>query len=369
MSQGAAIGIHEVTKRFGGVTAVAACSLEIPAGAFLTILGPSGSGKTTLLNLIAGFLTPDHGEITFAGRAVTGVPTHKRGIGMVFQNFALFPHMSVYDNVAFPLRMRARAVDERGRVQAALEAVRLGSFADRRPHQLSGGQKQRVAMARAIVSQPGLLLLDEPLSALDKNLREELQVEIKSLHRKLGSTFVCVTHDQQEALAMSDLVVVMRDGRIEQVAAPDVLYQRPRTPFVARFLGGANILPGIGRSDGHAWSVDMGSGERVFATGADVTSGALQVMFRPEVVSIERLNGHLGSSGGTNRLRARITETVFLGDAVRAVAERDGRSVAVKMPVAAAHDLRPGDEILLAWPADATLLMPSDGDEAVGSMP
>ena len=229
MASGAQLRLRQLTKAFGAAKAVDRVSLDVPAGAFVSLLGPSGSGKTTTLNLIAGFLAPDEGEILLDERSIADVPPHKRDIGMVFQSYALFPHMTVADNVDFPLRMRTRPTrdDARRRIDEMLALVQLGDLGGRYPRQLSGGQQQRVAMARALVSHPRLLLMDEPLGALDKKLREELQVEIKRIHRSVGTTVIYVTHDQHEALTMSDLVVVMHRGRIEQIGAPRELYDRP----------------------------------------------------------------------------------------------------------------------------------------------
>lgn len=365
-SRGVAVRLSGVSKRFGQVVAVDDCSINVPPGSFLTLLGPSGSGKTTLLNLVAGFLRPDVGEVHFDEEPVTALPPHKRRIGMVFQSFALFPHMSVFDNVAFPLRMRTREGSGgiAAKVRAALDMVRLTGLADRRPHALSGGQRQRVAMARALVSRPPLLLLDEPLSALDKSLREELQVEIKALHRQVGSTFICVTHDQGEALAMSDLVVVMRDGRIEQMAPPQRLYREPRTAFVAQFLGGANLLYGVALpGSSERPSIDVGSGETLTAHNGDRRAGqSVQVLFRPETVSVVRTNGAVLPDPAMNLLRARIVETVFLGESVKIVTERKGQPIIARLAVSAAENLAPGDEVVLRWPvADTTLLEGTGG--------
>ena len=364
---GVAVRLERVSKHFERITAVDRCSLDIDAGSFVTILGPSGSGKTTLLNLIAGFLAPDEGEIFFGGAPISGLPPHKRGIGMVFQSYALFPHMSVSDNVEFPLRMRSEtdAATRAQRVRSVLELARLSEVAMRRPTELSGGQKQRVAMARALVSRPPLLLLDEPLSALDKNLREELQVEIKSLHRQAGSTFICVTHDQQEALAMSDLVVVMRAGRIEQIAAPQTLYDRPRTPFVARFLGGANILSGrtVERvSAGGTASVELGEGERIVAASETAlgTGDAVEVVFRPEFCTLEREMQTVSGAGIANRVRVRVIESAFLGESVKVMVEHRAQTLLVKLPAAAAGALRPGETLNLCWPVAQTLLLASE---------
>ena len=255
-ASGARLELRDLTKAFGGTVAVDRVSLDVPAGAFVSLLGPSGSGKTTTLNLIAGFLMADAGDILFDGGSVAGVSPHRRNIGMVFQSYSLFPHMTVADNVAFPLRMRTTLTREaaRERVAEMLALVQLSHLAARYPRQLSGGQQQRVAMARALVSYPRLLLMDEPLGALDKKLREQMQIEIKQIHRSVGTTMVYVTHDQSEAMTMSDLVVVMHHSRIAQVGTPRALYEEPASLFVADFLGDSNLLPGriVALADGHA---------------------------------------------------------------------------------------------------------------------
>jgi len=235
--------LDNIVKRFGSFTAVHSTSLEIPEGTFLTLLGPSGCGKTTNLRMIAGLLDPTEGEILIGGRRVNDVPIHKRNLGIVFQNYALFPHKSVADNVAFGLKYRDVPKSEiAGRVQAALDLVQLPDVGGRYPRELSGGQQQRIALARAIVIEPDVLLLDEPLSALDANLREDMRVELKRIQDKIGVTTVFVTHDQSEALAMSDRIVVMSAGRVEQVGTPEEVYNRPASEFVANFLGASNIL-------------------------------------------------------------------------------------------------------------------------------
>jgi putative spermidine/putrescine transport system ATP-binding protein len=239
------LDVRRLSKHYGPTRAVDDVSLTIERGKFVTLLGPSGSGKTTILMAIAGFVAPTAGDILVDGAPITQLPPEKRNFGMVFQGYALFPHMTVAENVAFPLRVRkvGRAEIET-RVKDALDMVQLGHLADRRPTQLSGGQQQRVALARALVFQPVLLLLDEPLSALDKKLRAELQVELKDLHRRVGLTFIYVTHDQEEALSMSDGIAILRDGRLVQQGSPEELYERPATKFVADFLGKSNFLPG-----------------------------------------------------------------------------------------------------------------------------
>jgi putative spermidine/putrescine transport system ATP-binding protein/spermidine/putrescine transport system ATP-binding protein len=238
-----AVDLTDIVKRFGDFTAVHRMSLGIPEAAFVTLLGPSGCGKTTTLRMIAGLLDPTEGEIAIRGRRVNETPIHKRNLGLVFQNYALFPHRTVFENVAFGLKYRNVAkADIAKRVQGALELVQLPHLADRYPKQLSGGQQQRIALARAVVIEPDVLLLDEPLSALDANLREDMRVELKNIQHRIGVTTVFVTHDQSEALAMSDLIVVMSEGRVEQVGAPEAVYNAPATEFVARFLGAANIV-------------------------------------------------------------------------------------------------------------------------------
>ncbi|WP_167648868.1 ABC transporter ATP-binding protein [Mameliella alba] len=239
------VTLDNIVKRFGTFTAVHPTNLEIPEGTFLTLLGPSGCGKTTNLRMIAGLLDPTEGEIRIGGKSVNNVPIHKRNLGIVFQNYALFPHKSVADNVAFGLKYRNVPSSEiPGRVQKALDLVQLPDVGDRYPKALSGGQQQRIALARAIVIEPDVLLLDEPLSALDANLREDMRVELKRIQDQIGVTTVFVTHDQSEALAMSDQIVVMSAGRVEQVGTPEEVYNRPASEFVANFLGASNIIEG-----------------------------------------------------------------------------------------------------------------------------
>ena len=240
------VAFEKVQKSYDGETLVVKdLNLSIGQGEFLTMLGPSGSGKTTCLMMLAGFETATHGEILLGGKPINNIPPHKRGIGMVFQNYALFPHMTVGENLAFPLEVRRKGKDEvRKKVERALDMVQMGEFAGRRPAQLSGGQQQRIALARALVFEPELVLMDEPLGALDKQLREHMQFEIKHLHERLGVTVVYVTHDQSEALTMSDRIAVFNDGRIQQLASPAALYEEPENSFVAQFIGENNRLRG-----------------------------------------------------------------------------------------------------------------------------
>lgn len=241
---GAPISFSGITKRYGPVEALREFSLDIAGGEFVTFLGPSGSGKTTALNILAGFIEPSAGDVLIDGVSITRLPTEKRNVGMVFQSYSLFPHMDVRDNVAFPLRMRGVPKAERhARAEQALAMVRLAGFGGRKPHELSGGQRQRVACARAIVFEPRVLLMDEPLGALDLKLREAMQDEIKEVQRRIGCTVIYVTHDQGEALAMSDRIVVMSEGRIEQIGAPAAVYDSPSNAFVAQFVGETNFLP------------------------------------------------------------------------------------------------------------------------------
>ena len=244
----ALLSARGLTKSYGRAVAVAGVDLDIEERVFTTLLGPSGCGKTTILRMIAGFEKPSSGSLSLDGRPLDGVPPERRPVNTVFQSYALFPHLSVAENVAFSLRLRSGALDVEGKVQRALDAVHMGAFADRFPHELSGGQQQRVAVARAIIAEPQILLLDEPLSALDRKMRAHLQIELKDLQRRLGIAFVYVTHDQEEAFALSDRVVVMKDGRIVQSGAPAEIYDRPADAFVADFIGEAALVPGTIRA-------------------------------------------------------------------------------------------------------------------------
>src|ERR1700716_2128959 len=286
-ASGAQLQLRQLTKTFGAAKAVDQISLDVPAGAFVSLLGPSGSGKTTTLNLIAGFLTPDAGDILLDERSIADVPPHKRNIGMVFQSYSLFPHMTVADNVGFPLRMRTQLSrqDARRRIGERLALGQLGHLATRYPRQLSGGQQQRVAMARPLVSHPRLLLMDEPLGALDKKLREQMQVEIRRIHRSVGTTVLYVTHDQAEALSMSDVVAVMHQGRIAQIGPPRLLYEAPADVCVADFLGDSNLLAGrCLPTAGDEATVELPGGEVVHAVQGTVAAkpgDAVVVLIRP----------------------------------------------------------------------------------------
>ena len=343
----------DIDKTFDGETlVVAGLNLEVRHGEFLTLLGPSGSGKTTCLMMLAGFEDPTAGEIRLCRQPLTKVPPHRRNIGLVFQNYALFPHMTVRQNLAFPLEVRGVPRAERQRrIARILEMVQLGAFADRRPAELSGGQQQRVAVARALVFDPQLVLMDEPLGALDKQLRERMQLEIKHIHDTVGLTFVYVTHDQTEALTMSDRIAVFDDGRIQQVDRPDVLYDRPATSFVANFIGENNRLEArITGGDAVVCAAELADGRSVLATPvcADPASGKATLSIRPERVSLAPLAGE-----AINRVPARVLERLYFGDHERLRLALGGTTdFVVKVPFGVhAQELGADQEIDVYWRA------------------
>jgi putative spermidine/putrescine transport system ATP-binding protein len=337
-----------VEKSYDGHTlAVRNLTLDVGQGEFLTLLGPSGSGKTTTLNMLAGFERPTAGEILLAGRPVDRLPPYERNIGMVFQNYALFPHMTVGENVAFPLSVRRMPRAEiANRVKRALAMVRLEAFADRRPAQLSGGQQQRIALARALVFEPSLVLMDEPLGALDKKLREQMQIEIKLLHERLGLTVVYVTHDQSEALTMSDRIAVFHDGQVVQQGLPDELYTRPRDAFVAGFIGENNMLPGTVKSFANgSVHIALDGGPEVTATAiGELNQGAhVVVAVRPEVVRVAA-----NPDAAENACRATVTSRIYFGDHQRLLTEiGNGHTMTVKVPIGV--DAFAGESIFLCW--------------------
>ena len=332
------VRFRNVQKSYDGETLVVKnLNLDIEAGEFVTMLGPSGSGKTTCLMMLAGFETATHGEIELGGRPINNIPPHKRGIGMVFQNYALFPHMTVAENLTFPLKVRKMSqgeVDEK--VRRALDMVQMSAFADRKPAQLSGGQQQRIALARALVFEPELVLMDEPLGALDKQLREHMQYEIKHIHENLGVTVVYVTHDQSEALTMSNRIAVFDDGVIQQLDDPVTLYEKPENSFVAQFIGENNTLAGSVESlSKDVASVTLDSGDKVKALAVNVNgkSSRTSLSIRPErcVVSPKKV-------AGLSMLKGRIQELIYLGDHIRCrmtVAGND--DFIVKVPNTADH--------------------------------
>ncbi len=351
-----------VQKSYDGETLVVKdLNLAISKGEFLTMLGPSGSGKTTCLMMLAGFETATNGEIKLEGRNINQVPPHKRGIGMVFQNYALFPHMTVGENLAFPLEVRGmRKAEREAKVKHALDMVQMHGFITRRPAQLSGGQQQRIALARALVFDPALVLMDEPLGALDKQLREHMQFEIKHLHERLGITVVYVTHDQGEALTMSDRVAVFNDGKIQQLASPSDLYERPENRFVAGFIGENNKLHGVVETmSGGRCTVRLGTGEVIDATPVNVTAAGQRtlVSIRPERVEYKPE----AMAAGAHTIDAEVLEFIYMGDLFR-----------TRLRVAGAEDfviksrntfgqrmLAPGEMIKIGWaPADARALDP-----------
>jgi putative spermidine/putrescine transport system ATP-binding protein len=313
---GAPISFRAVAKQYGPVTALEDFSLEVSAGEFLTFLGPSGSGKTTALNILAGFIEPSGGDVEIDGVSITRLPTEKRNVGMVFQSYSLFPHMDVRDNVAFPLRMRGVPTKERReRADAALAMVRLAGYGDRKPHELSGGQRQRVAFARAVVFEPKVLLMDEPLGALDLKLREAMQDEIKLVQRRIGCTVIYVTHDQGEALAMSDRIVVMSNGRIEQIGTPAEIYDRPRNAFVAQFVGETNLLP------------CRITGEGLFLGDETVPRPApagLAPGWKGRIASRPEHFHRAGPADFAQAISCRIRDVAFHGSSVRYIAETGG---------------------------------------------
>jgi len=356
------VAFDHVQKSYDGETLVVKdLNLAIGKGEFLTMLGPSGSGKTTCLMMLAGFETATNGEIRLDGKPINSVPPHKRGIGMVFQNYALFPHMTVGENLSFPLEVRGMAKSAReAKIKRALDMVEMGDFVSRRPAQLSGGQQQRIALARALVFDPGLVLMDEPLGALDKQLREHMQFEIKHLHESLGITVVYVTHDQGEALTMSDRVAVFNDGRIQQLASPADLYERPENSFVAQFIGENNKLNGtVEELGGGKALVRLTTGELIAATPVNVTAKGQQtlVSIRPERVEYKPEM----MPEGAHTLMAEVLEFIYMGDLFRTrlrVAGSDDFVIKARN-TAGQQMLVPGEKINIGWaPHDARALLP-----------
>jgi putative spermidine/putrescine transport system ATP-binding protein len=348
------ISFTGVEKTYDGKNLVVRdLNLNIRQGEFLSLLGPSGSGKTTTLMMLAGFESPTAGEISLKGVPITRTPPHKRNFGMVFQDYALFPHMTVADNIAYPLTVRkVSASDQATKVKRALDMVQLGAMGDRYPGQLSGGQRQRVALARALVFDPQLVLMDEPLGALDKQLREHMQIELKELHRRLGVTFVYVTHDQSEALTMSNRIAVFNDGIVQQLSTPAELYERPVNSFVAQFIGENNKLKGTVAdidSDNVA-SVKLETGEvvKALAIGPREKGGRTLLSIRPERVEINP-----NAQTADVILPGRIAELIYLGDHIRARLEVAGdNNFIVKVPnKGAANDVAEGREVKVGWKA------------------
>jgi spermidine/putrescine transport system ATP-binding protein len=357
------VDLTGVTKRFGTVTAVDAIDLHVFPGEFLSLLGPSGCGKTTTLRMLAGFEDPDEGQIKISGTSVGGVPAHRRNVNTVFQNYALFPHMTAAENVAYGLRQKKVDRAEIGRrVGEALEMVKMSKLAARKPREMSGGQQQRIALARALVNRPSLLLLDEPLGALDRKLREEMQIELKLLQSQVGITFIFVTHDQDEALSMSDRIAVMLDGRIEQLADPDTVYDNPASAFVAGFIGKQNFFEGTAREggstvEGDGWTI-RSSLEPV---GAVDGRGALAAV-RPEAVKVADAQ----PPEGENAISGELASIAHLGDVIQFVVLTPGRKeVIARLPRLGAPRLQVGGRVWCTWDAGSTHVFGAEQAEIV----
>lgn len=346
---GSPLSFAGIGKRYGDVAALSDFSLDVAAGEFVTFLGPSGSGKTTALNILAGFIDPTEGEVAIDGVPITRLPSEKRNIGMVFQSYSLFPHMNVRDNVGFPLRMRGVARARRDHLaEAALAMVRLEGFGDRKPHELSGGQRQRVAFARAVVFEPQVLLMDEPLGALDLKLREAMQDEIRQVQRRIGCTVIYVTHDQGEALAMSDRIVVMSGGRIAQVGTPAAIYDEPQNTFVARFVGETNLLPAS------VVEGELRLGSKVFAMPAGGPGAGWQgsVALRPEHFA-------RATAAGGQAISCTILDVAFHGGSFRYVAESPefGRLIFQEQRGQGHEPLAPGQATALGFSMDKAVFL------------
>ena len=349
------ISVERVTKRFGEVTAVDDVSLTIPGGEFFSMLGPSGCGKTTTLRMIAGFEAPDVGRILLEGHDVSHVPPAKRNVNMVFQAYGLFPHMSVADNVAFGPRIKKLSKEETStRVAEVIRTVQLEGMEDRRPGQLSGGQQQRVALARALVNRPAALLLDEPLGALDLKLRKEMQLELKDLQQRTGTTFVYVTHDQEEAMTMSDRIAVMNGGVVEQLATPRELYQRPASSFVAGFIGTSNLVTiRVDRRHDGLLVMDLGEGERILAVdpGGDAAPERT-ITVRPEWIKLAREDA--GARDRACHVGGTVVDVVYLGSVTQLIVLlRTGERLTVHRlnDEVGADEPRPGERVTLHWEA------------------
>jgi len=362
-----------ITKKFGEVTAVDSMDLQVASGAFYSFLGPSGCGKTTTLRMIAGFEQPTEGTILLDGEEVAGVPPYRRNVNTVFQHYALFPHMDVAQNVGYGLRQKKIGKDEeRRRVDETLELVRLTGYSRRRTWEMSGGQQQRVALARALVNHPTVLLLDEPLGALDRKLRHEMQLELKDLQQRVGITFIYVTHDQEEALTMSDVIVVMKDGRIQQQGGPEELYRVPVNRFVADFIGTSNFVDAriVSMSGRSRAQIETTSGLRTWGVVTDPeaapqTGAAVSMAIRPESLRIEEVSGGDRTENGWVRIPGRVKQGTYLGDTTeyRIATDAIGDEVIVRRQTestdTAIRIFGPGEAVVLAWHEDANLVLTS----------
>lgn len=355
-----AIETVDLTRRFGEVTALDHVSLTIQPGEFFSLLGPSGCGKTTLLRLLAGLDAADGGTLRIDGAEASLVPAHRRPVNTVFQSYALFPHLDVRNNVAFGLRMKKVAPAEIDRrVNDVMALVEIGPLAERRPSQLSGGQKQRVALARAIVNEPKVLLLDEPLAALDLKLRKQLQLELRNLQRRLGITFVYVTHDQEEALVLSDRIAVMREGRIEQLGDARTLYERPRTRFVSQFLGSCSLIEGrVKTSTPHSFVAETAFGDLVVA--ADPPNrGTFTLAIRPEKIRVIPASAVTGLASGNNRFPARVEQRIYVGSETHYDLRAGSQTLRVETmnQETTTTDLTSGQEVIVELPPTALMLL------------
>jgi spermidine/putrescine transport system ATP-binding protein len=363
------VRLTDVVKQFGDVLAVDHISLEVEDGEFFSLLGPSGCGKTTTLRMIGGFEEPTSGLIELSGQDVTWLPPYKRNVNTVFQNYALFPHLSIYENVAFGLRRKAiRENEVKARVREMLELVELAGFERRKPSQISGGQAQRVALARALINRPGVLLLDEPLGALDLKLRKQMQVELKRIQQEVGITFIYVTHDQEEAMTMSDRIAVMNKGRYEQLGDPESLYERPQTRFVAGFLGVSNLLPGtVLERGGERGTIRLADGTTIQVPGASLNGATdIDIGVRPEKIRLaagttpDAAEG--GGGTGTNSLVGTVRDASYLGVSTNYIVETsDGATLMVyeqnieRSVHGSLH--KPGEEVRLTWSPDHTFVV------------
>jgi putative spermidine/putrescine transport system ATP-binding protein len=368
---GAALHLRGLTKRYGDVIAANNVDLEVKPGELLTLLGPSGSGKTTLLMMLAGFTEPSEGAILVDGKDVSALPPHRRNIGVVFQHYALFPHMTVAENIAFPLQMRGMRADEIARkVRSALDLVQMPQMASRFPTQLSGGQQQRVAFARAIVFDPPVLLLDEPLGALDRKLRDAMQIELKQLHTRLGLTMIYVTHDQGEALALSDRIAVVEAGRIAQLGTPRELYETPRTSFVADFLGESNFIPATMRAHAPGTCTALSGDGLVFTAGpaAGHAIGApVHIVVRPERIAVGQ-----DASDLPNRFTGQVEDVSYVGEAVRYRVRLGARiAVTAKVQNRGAFNAigATPSSLQVGWSAEDSIVFARRAEETVGGGP
>jgi spermidine/putrescine transport system ATP-binding protein len=357
------VELVNVTKKFGDFTAVDSLNLQVEPGEFLSLLGPSGCGKTTTLRMLAGFEEPTAGEILISGQPVQGRPPYKRDVNTVFQAYALFPHMTVAENVAYGLRQKKTGKAEiNTKVSEALDMVKMRAMAGRKPNQLSGGQQQRVAVARALVNRPSLLLLDEPLGALDRKLREEMQIELKLLQSQLGITFIFVTHDQEEALSMSDRIAVMLDGHVEQLADPYTIYEHPATAFVAGFIGQQNFFEGTASDGGKTvtgdgWVAQTDRPSEPIADGAEAL-----VAVRPETVSV----GEDRPDQSTNLRQGTLAGVSHLGDVIQfVVSTGEGKEILSRVPRTKAPRLLPGASVWCSWDAEHTYVFGSSQADIV----